>query len=223
MKNMLLVVLVSVFVGGCGKNEKKSQLLTGLSSTDLAPHGTITFYSGESGINTNSSFRKLATRGLGIVSYLTISSIEISTTGEEWVTVLNGPIEVEVDRNQNIKIANSISIPVGQYHGIKLNIEPKVRFETVKNGVELTDASVATNTTVEKLPCEFVIGNHALTSTESIVFSSANGFLVPFDIEENAGTFLIFEFRVDWRGADVNNINDWELWIPGARATRFLY
>ncbi|MDD5687451.1 MAG: hypothetical protein PHE88_06440 [Elusimicrobia bacterium] len=228
MKKNLLLILTVLLLLSCGKNEKKTDLILGTSSlSNLAPIGKISFYSGKVS-NGSATIRysqnaKYSTSGPAIESYIYIKSIEISTTGEEWIKIVEGPIEVRVKDGETIRISTSTSIPIGEYHGVRLIINPEIKFSVVK-WEEAPNQQVTV--TLNKLPTIMRINRggsyNNIVVTDTIMLTSANGFLVPFNIEENKETFFIFEFNVNWVGDNIDNISDWELNIA-ARATRFLY
>jgi len=223
-KNILLLLSVSLLLIACGKNEKKTQLLTGISSADLSPKGTISCYSGKvtsSQVIPLNRTIKFAD-GLSKDYYLYIKSIEISQTGEEWVKIVDGTIEVSVKDGETTRIAASASVPVGQYDGVRLTIEPKVKFSSLtKWGNPDQNIIVELN----KLPSRLGImtggSSNKITTSDTILFSSANGYLVPFSVEIGKETFLVIDSETLFIG-DPANVTDWELSLA-CRGTRFLY
>lgn len=156
--------------------------------------------------------------------------MEISETGTNWVKVIDGslnPMEVRVRYGETIKISSSIAIPVGQYEGIRLVIEPKVRItRVVLEGESSNSAGYPTDVTINSLPAYMGMGKgivQMIPVTDTILFTSANGYLVPFNIENNKETFIVLDLNVaNWRGPDINNVAAWDLYMA-VRATRFLY
>jgi len=226
MKKITILVLSALLLlAGCGKDKKDSKLYNSILSV-TNPMGVISCYSGKVGNSSSAiplnSFRSLYQPWPTDEVYFYIKSIEISTTGEQWIKIVEDPIEVKVKNGGKIKIGSSVYVPPDEYHGIRLVIEPKIRFYTVYNGAYTTDAIVIVNKTLEKLPREMALGNKPITPTTTIVFSSANGYLVPFDVENGKETFLVFDFWNFWLGDSPNNITDWVLYLS-VRGTRYLY
>lgn len=218
MKNILFIftLLCLLFLGSCEKNL-------------LSPSGVVSFYGGDTGSNISSlDYKSQSVTGPTKESYIYVKKIEISTTGSEWVELLSESegIEVKVTDipgvNGIVKIGSPVSIPAGEYHGVRLTIEPKVRFVEIYTQYSTITSSI--DVTLEIMPSEMQYGNGgtAFAPTDTILFTSANGYLVPFDIAEGTETFILFRFYVGWKGNSADDITDWSL-TAAARATRFLY
>ncbi|MDD5687449.1 MAG: hypothetical protein PHE88_06430 [Elusimicrobia bacterium] len=231
MKKYLLLIIVSFILVGCGKNEKKSELILGSSPiSNLVPMGTISCYSGKLNSSSTISFRPVNKHADGMSKefYIYIKSIEISTAGNEWIKILDNsgnPLETKVKYGDIIRInTSSVSVPSDQYHGVRLVIEPKIKILSLHKWEDSSDTVV--DITLNKLPSRIgmLVGSTdtKISAIDTISFTSANGYLVPFTIETGKETFLVFEFSVAWLGSSISDITDWELSLA-CRATRFLY
>lgn len=198
-------------------------------------YGTISFYSSNNTAVATALSSKayskpsVLTPGMSsrntVEAYLYLKKIEISTNGQDWVEVIGstGSLAVDVVRNQTIRISAGAFVPEGQYHGLRISLEPRVTFKEVAS--DGTFAVISTvNVTLAQLPSMLgvgdAVGQENLTSLDNITLSSANGLLVPFDIEANTETYLILDLEARWGGAP-DNITDWWLFLD-ARATRFI-
>jgi len=216
---MLFVSMLMLFISGCSKNP-------------LGSPGMLSFYSGEASSNNHASLFKSI--GLGQVyfysteSYIYIDSIEISTNGNEWIKVFSGSMEVKVKSGETIKIASTIDIPEDEYHGIRITIEPKVKFvegQTWYANPQTYSGPQYSNFLLEKAPYVNVLGGSAaggsdLGRTTTILFTSANGRLVPFTVKKGKETFIVFGVRTLGDGS-TTEITDWLLSIE-SRATQFI-
>ncbi|MDD5687450.1 MAG: hypothetical protein PHE88_06435 [Elusimicrobia bacterium] len=232
MKKNLLLVLTILFILGCGKDEKKSNLILDTSPiSNLSPVGTISCYSGKinngSSMIPHSSISGVLNYGFGLESDIYIKSIEISTTGTEWIKVVEGPIEVKVKDGEIVKIGSSIIIPEGKYEGLRLILEPEVKFLEIKWAED--NSTHQNEILLNKLPSLIRLGEGGTknwrglaTVSDTILFTSSNGYLIPFDIEKGKETFLVFDISTFCEGGNVTAITDWQINIV-TRATRFLY
>lgn len=208
MKPLFLLTFISIFfLSSCSQNLM------------LSTPGVISFHSGEISNTQNTSSLSSKTikasrvRVSGAIEAdMYIDKIEISETGKDWIPIINEPTEVIIKNDETIKFGNSQTIPSGEYHGLRLTIEPKIR----------AIISSSTIVTHEALPTDMVICltpgfGTGITSTNTIEFTSANGFLVPFTVESDKETFIILHLEV--------NVDEtsWNSLTLAARATRFSY
>jgi hypothetical protein len=228
IKYFLLVVCCAFLLAGCGENL-------------LAPPGTISFYGGEQGISSSSSlgtgsskintqsfdmFSLPSTMGISEQTCVYVKKIEISKTGEKWETVFDGSEEIKVKPGEIVRIGDSVSVPPGQYHGLRLSLEPKNKILEIDPWGG--DDNVTMDVTLEKAPyCvirDEMGSNRAVYAHENVEFTSANGFLNPFDIGGNTETSIVLEMFVVYYGDDSGNPSSW-IWVPfiRVRATRFLF
>ena len=216
-----------LFVFGCSNNPLKSP-------------GIISLYSSGGTANSNApdiyrTFKKSIYVN-GVESYVYIDKIQISATGEKWFTIMDGPTEVKVKKGELIKIGSLTSVPPGEYHGLKIIYEPKVRFTSIRTSSGQNSAIIPVDVTLTKLPFNMSAGindgdakwwTHGEEIPTEVIFTSANGMLVPFNIEKDKETFLVCEIlthALDYYGNEAvnNNIGDWQLNIF-VRATSYLY
>ncbi|HAM38152.1 MAG TPA: hypothetical protein DCP53_01935 [Elusimicrobia bacterium] len=229
MKRNLILLFVIFVIFGCGKNEKKQQLLTG--SALPSSLGAISIYSGSttSSVIHRSITKKVLPPSVGGNAgdfYVYIRSVEISATGENWIKILDGPVEVRVTKGAGpIRInTNSISIPPDEYHGVRLVIEPKIRLLTLWAGQDVYQ----TDETLNAMPNEMGMKNggfvQCIPVTDTIIFSSSNGYLVPFSVENGKETFLVFDFnsKVGNGSTTVSGFSKWGFLSLAVRGTRFM-
>ncbi|HAM38151.1 MAG: hypothetical protein A2474_00160 [Elusimicrobia bacterium RIFOXYC2_FULL_34_12] len=229
MKRNLILLFVIFVIFGCGKNEKKQQLLTGTALSSSL--GTISIYSGStrnSVIHRSLAKKTLVPNAGGNAGdfCVYIRSLEISTTGENWIKILDGSTEVRVTEGAGpIKInTNNISVPPGEYHGVRLVIEPKIRLLTLFAGSEVFQ----TDETLNAMPGWIGVRNgggggpHGITVTDTIIFSSANGYLVPFTIENGKETYLVFDFDSQVSANSNGEFSSWGTLYLAVRGTRFI-
>jgi hypothetical protein len=186
-----IISVLMLFISGCSKNP-------------LGSPGMLSFYSGTTS-NLSPIVKKVGwTRAYE--GYIYIKSIDVSTNGEKWINVFNGPAEVGVTQAGTIKIGSTIDLPEDEYHGIRITIEPKVKI--VYSGSEVL---------LEKLPATIVLEGGSVVATgisnpsDTISITSANGHLVPFTIQRGKETFIIFSMKFDV--TNTSPITDWQLYI----------
>jgi len=214
MKNAILAVSLMglLFLGSCSEN-----LLTNPAA--------LSFYSGETQETTAAS---ISMQSIGaetllntncIESIVYIDKVEISQTGEEWINVLTEPKEVRVKRGELIRFANPVTVPAGEYHGVRLTVQAKVRFLEIEVGTGTVNVDVS----LEKMPVHMSIGpsrgsRMTITPTTTPTLTSANGALIPFTAGSGKNTYLVFDIVTNW----YDDITNWRYYIY-VRGTNFLY
>lgn len=216
-KLMMLLVLGSLAFAGC-QQPSSDDTTTGT--------GAISFHSGEvsgtvtSEINRKISFINTRVRGAH-EACIYIKKIEISMTGAEWIEIISSTdsIETRVKNDETIRICASTDVPVGEYHGIRITYDLKARF-----------IFTSSETVVNNPPLEMSVSIapdfwHVITVGDTMVLSSANGYLTPFTIESGAETFIILHCFLELSDSMYGYTGPitWTRFGTAVRATRFLY
>jgi len=186
--------------------------------------GIISFYTGEfetsASSKTRESWPMLNTVNEG---YLYLKKIEISTTGQEWVSLVNEeeaiPIHFKYE-GELIRIpVEEDSIPAGEYHGLRISIEPKIRILSIGNLDPM-------DTILDQEPTAIYVrmGMSQLSSSvDSLEFTSANGYLIPFTVDEDQETRVILHIIASADGDEATQtLTRWWTDVE-ARATKFIY
>ena len=200
---LYLLSMLVIFIYGCSKNP-------------LSTPGILSFYSGSSVNSSQVSALKKVGNILFEEAYVYIKSIDVSTNGEEWINVYNGPMEVKITRAATIRIGSKIGLPEDEYHGVRIVIEPKARL--LKNGSEIL---------IEQLPYAITLcggargaGTNDYSPSDTITVTSSNGYLVPFSVKSDKETFLVFDMSCSSLSND-GAITNWWLTIS-VWATKYL-
>ena len=232
-KILIFYIICLIFLSSCGPNLLSSPGELSFHSGDLS--SSISGSSMVSASNKLFNYDAMTSDTYCHEVYIYIKKIEVSQTGEDWVVVLDTTTEVlteSMDEDITARITSDMYINPGEYHGIRITIEPKIRLVVTTSTVSPGD-HIVKDYTVEKMPKYM---SAALTSarrtnthvtyftpSETITLTSANGFLIPFTVTGSDKIYFIFEFTArPSMTQDLRNLVDWSLTTVG-RTTKFLY
>lgn len=184
--------------------------------------GTISFYTGKIESIYLAKQQPWPMDNTVYEGYIYLKKIEISTTGEEWIILINEdesiPMHFKYD-GELIRIPiEEKRVPVGEYHGLRISIEPKIKILNVGN---LPPMDIILNQ--EPIAIYVRMGMSQLrSSVDSLEFTSLNGYLIPFTITEEEDTRIILQIIAAADGNEATQtINRWWTDIM-ARATKFV-
>jgi hypothetical protein len=227
MKTRYLLAIASIFIlafawlMGCSTSPTST-------TTTTNPMGTISFFCGKP---STASSANISSKSLVDFDYLKanvksahiyIDRIDISKTGETWESVLTGPYEVAIDyTNDLFMIGSPVSIPAGQYEGVKLKVLPIVTWVLADDSLVTVEATPKMQVANEMYSFS---GGSDLGKTTQALFSTYNGFLTAFNVESGANTYLIFEASTypseTFLDRAVSHSGWWLAFV--CRATRFI-
>ncbi len=194
---------------------------------EVSGQGILSFYTGE--IDNGSAMQKQVLQFPWPIpntvneGYVYLKKIEITTTGLEWVTLVNEEVAIPMHFKYQGELIRApieeITVSEGEYHGLRISLEPKIRILDIGNLGPL-DTLLAQ----EPVAIYVRMGMSQLrSSVDTLEFTSANGYLIPFTVNADSETRIILHFIAQADGNETTQtLTRWWTDVE-ARATKFIY